>query len=98
MLSPTPAKLSKRDARYINLWEGPVGKELLRKFGSSKGFSIAEASDTLDSVAFLHYSTRYDVVGAVARFLLYSEVLERDGKKFRYRRQVKKLQRKRASE
>lgn len=82
MTSPTPAKLSKRDARYINPYLVSVGKELKKKFGSSQGFSIAEASDQLSCVSFLHYTTRYDVVGAIVRFQYLSGVLEKSGRKF----------------
>jgi len=82
MTLPTPAKLSKRDARYINPYLSTVGTELKKKFGSSAGFSIAEASDQLNSVSFLHYTTRYDVVGAIVRFQYLSGVLEKSGRKF----------------
>ena len=84
MVSPTPRNLSKRDARYINLYENTVGPELQKRFGSSAGFSIAQAADVLESVSFLHYTTRYDVVGAIVRFMFLSGVLEKDGRKFRF--------------
>lgn len=84
MDSPAPAKLSNRDARYLNMYEKPLGRELKKKFGSSDGFSIAEASERLNCVEFLHYTTRYDVVGAVVRFMLYSGKLEKNGRKFRF--------------
>jgi len=81
---PPPAKLSKRDARYLNLYEIPVGAELFKKFGKSDGFSIAEASEKLETVAFLHYTTRYDVAGAVVRALRLNGTLIQTGKKFSF--------------
>ena len=92
MTSPTPAKLSKRDARYINPYLNSVGRELKKKFSASSGFSIAEASDQLHCVSFLHYTTRYDVVGAIVRYQFLSGLLEKSGRKFVFVKQKKSIQ------